>query len=334
MSTHRVDVVRLGPVEKHPNADSLGITKIFDYTAIVRLGDYSEGDLVAYIEPDYVVPEAEQFAFLGGNRRIRSKKLRGVWSQGLVIRAPEGASEGDDVMEALGIVRYEPPSNGNGWTSVRGPNPYAEPPHPTLAHLSKYDLEPYRKFGRHVLEPGESVIITEKIHGTNARYAWRDGRMWCGSRTHWRKRPEDGRADYWWDALSQHPWIEAFCRANPSSVLFGEVYGHVQDLRYGAKDREYRFAAFDAHDANGYWPFEDLAAECAVHQGHTAPILFGGAVTLPPLERLEEVSRGDSILGPNMSEGIVIKPVTERWHQSVGRVALKLISDRYLERAK
>jgi RNA ligase (TIGR02306 family) len=332
VSTHKVEVVRLGPIEKHPNADTLGIAKIWDYTAIVRLGDYHEGDLVAYIEPDYVVPDTEPFAFLAGHRRIRAKKLRGVWSQGLVIPAPTGANAGDDVMETLGVVRYEPPTNGNGCASTRGPNPYAEPPPPSLAWVPKYDLEPYRKYGRHVLEPGEPVIITEKLHGTNARYAWRDGRMFCGSRTHWRKRPEDGRADYWWDALSQNPWIEDWCKSNPDAILFGEVYGQVQDLKYGAHPGELRFAAFDARTVNGWMAADLLPISVGCEGGRTVPLLHDGP--LPDLATLEEMSRRDSVAGPNLSEGIVIKPIEEREHPSIGRVVLKLVSDRYLERAK
>ncbi len=35
-----------------------------------------------------------------------------------------------------------------------------------------------------------------------------------------------------------------------------------------------------------------------------------------------------------IAEGIVVKPVVERTHRNVGRVALKLVSDKYLERSK
>lgn len=38
MSEFKVEVVKVGPVEKHPNADSLGITKVYDYPVIVKKG--------------------------------------------------------------------------------------------------------------------------------------------------------------------------------------------------------------------------------------------------------------------------------------------------------
>ena len=330
MSNHRVEVVRLGPIEKHPNADTLGIVAIWGYTAIVRLGDYAEGDLVAYVEPDYVVPETGAFAFLK-DRRIRAKRLRGIWSQGLIIRAPEGASEGDDVMEHFGIVRYEPKVRVNRWGMPKRENEAAESPHESLATIPKYDLENFRRY-HEAFAPGEPVVITEKLHGTNARFAWRDGRMWCGARSHWRKPTEDARTDWWWGALAQNPWIETWCRMNEDAVLFGEIFGSVQDLTYGAKKGEWRFRAFDVFRDGRFVDACDTGL-CAdgdfslfwVPRIHVGP--------LPDRESLEEMSRRDSVFG-GISEGIVIKPFVERFDRSVGRVALKLVSDRYLERAK
>ena len=80
MSTHKVEVVSINEIERHPNADSLDLVRIYGFTAIVRLGQFKPGDLAVYIEPDYVVPDNEQFAFLKGKTRIRAMKLRGVWS--------------------------------------------------------------------------------------------------------------------------------------------------------------------------------------------------------------------------------------------------------------
>lgn len=331
MSTHKVEVVRLGPIEKHPNADSLGIVKIWGYTAIVRLGQFNEGDLAVYVEPDYVVPvDRPEFAFLGSPKhgRIRCKKLRGVWSQGLVIAAPEGAQEGDDVMELLGIERYVPkPSGGKGWkydgpkgcvsTSIDAPQ--------LLRHLPKYDLENVRKFHR-TFVPGEQVYVSEKIHGANSRFAFVDDRMWYGSRTQWKKT--DVRS--WWSlAIEECPWIEEWCRSNPGFILYGEVYG-VQDLRYGLPNDKVSFRAFDIMKPDfTFLDAQDFIKE--LDEDKRCP----GWIQAFDFEELEEKSRMDSILCPGqIAEGIVIKPLMERTDPKLGRVALKLVSDRYLERAK
>lgn len=326
MSTHRVEVVRIGEIEKHPNADTLGIVKVWGYTALVRLGDFAEGDLAAYIEPDYVVPlERIEFAFLK-DPRIRAKRLRGVWSQGLLIRAPLTANEGDDVMSDLGVVRYEPPvRNGHGPNRASsGPPEGSEPPHATLVSLPKYDLENVRRYNRS-LEHGEAVHVSEKIHGANARFAWRDGRVWAGSRSQWWKPDTQNR---WTQAIEQHAWIAEWCRDNPEAVLYGEVFG-VQDLKYGVPAGRVGFLAFDIFRNARFVDAIDFEGE--LEPAKRCPSWFATY----DLDALSEASRSDSWLSPGqVAEGIVIKPLRERYDRACGRVALKLVSDRYLERAK
>lgn len=322
MSTHAIPVIQIESIAAHPNADALDLVQVEGFTCAVRRGDFREGDLAVYIEPDYVVPAEGPFAFLsrdGKPSRIRAKRLRGVWSMGLLVPAPAGASVGDDVMEALGIVRYEP-------TMAVSTSTEAESPHPSLAHVPKYDLENWRRY-RHLLEPDERVIATEKIHGANARYAFRGGRMWCGSRTQWKR--EDER-DLWWRALAAAPWIRTWCEAHPTAVLYGEVYGQVQDLRYGTRPGEVRFRAFDVLRSDGTFLDASAFAE-ALTAEERAPIVYDGP---NDPERLEALALGDSQIGPHLAEGIVIKPARERADPRLGRVAMKLVSNRYLERAK
>lgn len=238
MSEHKVEVVKLGEIVKHPNAENLGITKVWDYTVITRLGQYNEGDLCAYIEPDYVVDTTrDEFSFLGDPKygRIRAKKIRGIWSQGLLIPAPKGFSEGDCVMEHLGIVRFAPKVHGEDTSGIKDehvPN--------SLRFICKYDLQNLKRYGR-LFEKGESIHISKKIHGSNARYAFVDGVFYMGSRARWLQPDEPS---WWKSAANNHPWIEEWCRSNPNMILYGEVYGN-QELRYGLKDGEISFRAFD-----------------------------------------------------------------------------------------
>lgn len=68
-SEHRVEVVRLGPITKHPDADTLSITTVLGgYPVILRTGEYKEGDLAVYVPIDSVVPENDpRWEFLGGS---------------------------------------------------------------------------------------------------------------------------------------------------------------------------------------------------------------------------------------------------------------------------
>jgi hypothetical protein len=74
-----------------------------------------------------------------------------------------------------------------------------------------YDVEALKNYAN-VLQEGELVVATEKIHGSNARYTFADGKMYAGSRKLW-KAPTS--PCIWRRVLAQHPWIEEWCRANP-----------------------------------------------------------------------------------------------------------------------
>lgn len=339
MSTHKVEVVRVGPIIPVPNADTLGMTQVWGYTAIVRLGDIVEGDLAVYIEPDYVVPTVAEnaeaaihFSFLGDRRRIKAMRLRGTWSQGLMLKAWGDMKEGDDVMEMLSITRYEPAMGKIGTDGN------AEAPHASFAGLPKYDVENLRR-NYTEFQPGECVYVSEKLHGSSARYAWRDDRMWVGSHNRWVKAPgtyvHDDGTEYvatptiWWTAIDQNPWIADWCKANQTCILFGEVFGQVQDLRYDSKPGQIMFRAFDVKRADWSWVgsvdfLKMFTPDQRVPEVYVGPYDF---------VKLEELSRGDSKIAKHLAEGIVVKSEVERTTHA-GRCSYKLVSDRYLERSK
>lgn len=320
LSTHRVEVVPVR-LEEHPNADSLSIVRVFGYTVCVRTADWVGVDLGAYVPPDSIVPDTELFSFLGEHRRVKVKRLRGVVSQGLLVPAPEGSSVGDDVAEVLGVTHYEPPEPlSTGGEDAKPPRGF----HPV------YDVESFRRYGAMVFHPGEHVIVTEKIHGANARYCFYDGKMNAGSRTRWKRYAKD---NIWWKALGATPEIEAFCRDYPGVTVYGEVYGQVQDLRYGTGPGEVRLAVFDLLDERGNW----FAPKPARMIGKRLPWVPSVAERVPFDRRtIEEMAEGPSLVpgASHVREGVVVKPLVERWDDEVGRVCLKIVGNGYLERAK
>ena len=101
--------------EIHPisNADLIERAKIGGWNVVVKKGQFKADDLCVYGEIDSIFPaEDERFAFLEG-KRLRTKKLRGVVSQGIAfplsILGEISVKEGDEVTEILGVTKYEPP---------------------------------------------------------------------------------------------------------------------------------------------------------------------------------------------------------------------------------
>ena len=318
MSVFTCEVVPV-VLEPHPNADKLAIVRIGGYTVGVRKDEWAGRDRGVYIPPDSVVPRDERFEWLfqqQKNGRVRVKKFRGHYSQGVLMPCPDGTPIGTDMATAWGITHWEPPVP----LGCTDGNPIAGPPGLVIP---KYDVENYQRFPD-AIRPGELVYVTEKIHGCNARYVWDGDQMYCGSRTQWK---ENHPRSLWWNTLQQAPWIEPWCREHPKMVLFGEIYGHVQDLRYGAKDGEYSFRVFDILE-NGCW-VDYARLENLMGLGR-APVLAVG-----PFEpaKFLELAESDSVLCPGqMMEGVVVCTVVERTHPRLGRCQVKMVSNRYLER--
>src|SRR5271157_241914 len=101
-ANHRVWVVRISEVLKHPNAERLEIYPIpgTGYQYVGSIGQFKVGDLAVYIQPDSVVPftQGAPWDFLWADldlrageeapirkRRIKAKKIRKEWSEGLLI---------------------------------------------------------------------------------------------------------------------------------------------------------------------------------------------------------------------------------------------------------
>jgi RNA ligase (TIGR02306 family) len=320
-STHRVEVVPVH-LEPHPNADSLSIVRVFDgYTVCVRTADWIGRELGAYIPPDSVVPDTEQFAFLDGHRRIKVRRLRGIISMGLLIPAPEGSAIGDDVAALLGVTHYDPPLPiSTGGESIKPPPGYRP----------AFDVESLRRYAT-VFIPGETVFVSEKVHGANGRFTYlEDGGFFCGSRTEWKQESAD---NLWWRALRETQGLRDFLTAHPGVTVYGEVYGQVQDLRYGTKRGEVRFAAFDIL-AGSEWKDPIAARDLSTPFG--LPWVPTIAAAIPfELDRILELAEGPSLVpgADHVREGCVVKPLHERTDPIVGRVCLKVIGNGYMERA-
>lgn len=318
-STHRVEIVPV-KLELHPSADTLSIVRIFGgFTCCVRTADWQGIEYGAYIPPDSVVDSTRpEFAFLAGHERIKVKRLRGIISMGLLIPAPDGAQLGDDVADLLNVIHYEPPMPLSAGGEI------AAPPagwHPV------FDVDSLRRYADKFVS-GEKVFITEKIHGANSRFCFADDRMHCGSRTEWKK---EAAGNLWWRVLVSTSSIESFCKANPDCTLYGEVYGSVQELKYGLKPGDVRFAAFDilrgsewlnAHEAN------DLCLQYGVP---FVPVVE--SEMLFDLDRVLALAEGKSLIADHVREGIVVKPLIERADLEIGRVCLKVVGNGYLEKA-
>jgi RNA ligase (TIGR02306 family) len=335
--THLCPVIKITELEDCPNSDNLQIVTVGGYTTLIRKNSFREGDLAVWIPPDSIVDTTiPQFSFLCDKPetikvRIRAKKLRGIISYGLLVELPHHGeyipsqfSEGDDCTDILNVEHYEPPISDE----FRNTNKHQDALHPPsgsrLNHLSKFDVDAlFNNLG--VFEDGELVHVTEKIHGCNGKFTCENGIMYAGSRTEW-KRPDN--ENLWWYALKNHPEIEEWCRGHENFIVYGEVYGRVQSLRYGI-DNDVRIVVFDIFDLTQGKFLDVMDARQFARTLPWVPVIVK---EIPfSLEKMKELATGNSILSKvdQIKEGIVLRPMLERWQRSVGRVIFKVINPDY-----
>jgi RNA ligase (TIGR02306 family) len=350
-------------IEVHPNADAIELARVDDYISIVRKGEYQDGDLAVYIPEQAIVPEEILLAlnfyekdedgtpkrYENGNlagglsgpagNRVKAMRLRGIVSQGILYR-PEGLelTEGEDYAEVLGVTKWLPqiPTDMSGTlvpqTQLRG---YT-------------DIENIKSYPG-VLEDGELVVATEKIHGTATILGLdvQSGELAVSSKGFAKQglgivdeKEWDGRSkNLYWRSAYQHDLpakIAALAtllkdEAKEVIVLYGETYG-VQDLRYGSDTGEPGFVAFDiAVDGQylDYPRFVELTEAVGIVR---VPPLYEGPYSA---EAIWAVASGkEQMTGQelNIREGVVVRPLTERHDLEAGRVIFKAVSDDYLLR--
>jgi RNA ligase (TIGR02306 family) len=271
---------------------------------------------------------------------------------------------------ALGIVKHEDKPPDTWGTSVSGPSlPGRRGLVGRFAHwafsdrkqlhikdpgiIPVYDIEPYKRH-KDLIQEGEEVCVTEKLHGTNARFGWVNGKFYTGSRNNfWRDMlgreipfREKFGAWVWKNVLRRPERTDAtpknlYCHAArqydlqkkladvPGLVFYGEIYGQVQDLKYGAGAGQAWLRIFDIYDTNTkkWWSWHNVVCICSVLGLETVPVLYMGPFSEAKLAELVE---GRSTLDEGtIREGVVVKPTETRVAERFGRVILKWVSQGY-----
>mgnify|MGYP001561259182 CR=1 FL=1 len=361
MSTHSIEIIEIGKIVPHPNpeVERMELTFIWGWQCCIGINQFKTGDKAIYVSPDFLVPLGHpSFSFLRKKEnegktqeRIKVCRLKGAISQGLIINVPDNLNHlpvGTNVINELGIERYEPPlPKSTGGDFVGGPSGLYTP---------VFDVKNWQKYNT-VFQENEHVYVTEKMHGSSSRFTFavkkptkpnflrkiliffrnlfsrprnekREFVQFCGSRINWMKKDDE---NIWWMAFKQCPAIGEWCKNNPEKILYGEVFGQVQSLKYGAKVNDIFFAAFGILDKNKWLDFEDAQALAKEYNVPWVPLIYSGPWNA---EKVIPMAEGQSTWpkANNIREGVVVLPKKERYDEKIGRVQLKIVSNEYLEK--
>ena len=335
-------VGKIGSVSEIPGADNIELVTIGGWAAITKKGEYRIGSLVVVATTDAIIPQKLSDGigvtnYLRKGQRVRTVKLRGVYSECLIIpisNVPDSYRyDGCDCMELLGINKYEPPvktitlsSGGRKFKYHQNPN----------FHI--YHKFPNQKNVPDMFNEDDEVVITRKLHGTNARFGiirknklslWDRVKMFFGDKwagfeyvagSHNVEKGSDSQGFY-----DTNVWFEIADKYNIKSkllehvkdtyeylesgfIVYGEIYGAGIQKNYDYGLTEIKFAGFDVEVDGKYEPYMREKAHFEVMDLPQVEVLYGGCWN----KEIQDSFVFDNFIeGTKVPhEGIVVKSVT------------------------
>jgi RNA ligase (TIGR02306 family) len=174
----QVEILRISKVEPHPNADRLDLITVLGWRCVVGRGSYRAGDAVVYFPVDTLVPEKVQAVLQGDSKvkvgnRIKAAKIRQIYSEGMVAPINDFPTVitqrvGTDVSELLGCTKHDPDANLPEVLRINGGK--AKPAKDRNMEFPRYTKFTHVARSAFLFDPEDAVVVTEKLHGTSARY--------------------------------------------------------------------------------------------------------------------------------------------------------------------
>ena len=333
-------ITEIRPIE---GADNIELAIVGGWNAITKKGEFNPGSLVAIATTDAVIPQELSdkmgvTSYLRKGQRVRTVKLRGVYSECLIIPIihikASSIREGRDLMEELGITKFEPPVKQIQLASGKKVR-YSENP-----NFKIYYKFPNLKNVAGLFNEENAVQITRKLHGTNARYGivkrkkigffsklkkffgnkWAEYEFVVGS--HNVEKGSDSQGFYdtnvWYEIddkyeIKQKLWNFVKETGTPEGIgegfcIYGEIYGAgiQKNYEYGLKD--IKFSIFDITLNGDYVPTgwtEEYARELDLDH---VEVLYDGLWTQEIQDSFVFNNFIDGTKVPH--EGIVIKHVS------------------------
>lgn len=293
------------------------------WPVVVNRGDFQEGQLAVFLEIDSWCPyelapflskgkEPREFNGVKGER-LRTIKLRGQISQGLLLPIPEllDTEEGTDVTDELGIQKWERPIPAQLQGQMRGSFP---------SFLRKTDQERIQNLDGKVCWDDEFEITT-KLDGSSMTMYWHEGQFGVCSRKIDLKLDQVGNTFV--DVAKKVIGELIF----PDEIAIqGELMGPgIQGNRENLPAHDFFvFDVFNINEQSYYTPHE-VRGFCKNYSLNHVPVLGVSdlrAIGIDSIESALAYAEGPSLSNP-VREGVVFKRVD-------GKFSFKAISNKFL----
>jgi RNA ligase (TIGR02306 family) len=324
---------KISDIQSIPGADMIELAIVDGWKVVVAKNvEHKVGDMVVYCEIDSFLPIKEEFEFLRKSSykkmsdgtegfRLRSVKLRGVVSQGLILPLKDLQLSNKDLLEVgmdvtkeLGIVKYEPPIPAELSGKVKGLFP---------SFLRKTDEERVQNLSNEYENLKQhKFYVTEKLDGSSATFYSKDGVFGVCSRN---LELLETEGNTFWKVARELKLEEWLTSQDVNYSIQGELIGEsIQGNPYKIKGQTVGFFnAFniDTQEYLGLEEFEKLISSMGLK---SVPIL-DREFTLPDtIDELLTYADEKSVLNSNFDrEGVVIRSLDRK-------ISFKVISNKFL----
>jgi len=333
MNTDRklASVVKIVDIQPIVGADAIMVAKVKGWNVVVKVNEYKVGDLAVYYEIDSFLPIRPQFEFLrkssykrmGSSEgfRLKTIRLRNTVSQGLLTLIPEGIidpKEGDDLTEALGIVKYEPPIPAQLAGKIKGTFP---------SFIPKTDEIRIQNFESEVgFSPaGERAYLTEKLDGTSFTCYFNNGVFGVCGRNWELTETSDNSL---WRMANLLQLKEKMTKHGKNIALQGELIGAgINGNLYQLTDHKlFFFTGYDIDKGRRMF-FDELEWLLFRFEVPMVPVLEKYGYVLPNenlVDNMLKYAEGKSVLNTDVDrEGVVVRGLEREF-------SFKAISNVYL----
>ncbi|GHV40243.1 hypothetical protein FACS1894187_21010 [Synergistales bacterium] len=315
MTRALVTIREVGEVTPIEDSDFLELAHVMGWQCVVKKGEFHTGDRAVYFEVDSFLPEEERYEFLrkssfrenennGRGFRIRTVKLRGQLSQGLILPVnnfPELNEHtlSDDVTDILRVKKWYIPEIATTSGIIIGNRPYGIPASDEIRIQSALELLDMLR--------GKPYYITTKMDGTSCIVYYINGHIGCCSRN--TEIKDDANALYW-APVYKYGLKEKLSALGKNIVLTGELCG------FGIQKNKLRLPSYEWYvfdwrdwDSGEYVSYNEMTANCSSLGVPCVPTEEVGDSFTYTLNELLQKARGKYPSGID-KEGIVVRHST------------------------
>jgi RNA ligase (TIGR02306 family) len=238
----QASIQKIKVIKPAKNSDNLELAEVLGWQCVVQKGKFHINQQIVFIEIDSIVPDWPEYEFLKGKYRIKTIKLRGNVSQGLVMAFDDysknstfelyNLSVGHDLSTEFEIKKYEKPAPKCQDAAGSFPD-----------FISKTDeINIQSEPGLLEELKGQKFNVTKKLDGCSMTVYVRNGKFGVCSRNLEIKKGNN----LYWNIVKKYQ-IEKSFENYDNIAIQGEIVGPgIQKNPMGLKEIElYIFDVFD-----------------------------------------------------------------------------------------